>query len=115
MSSIISLICQQVSQQIQRPSCPAIGRTGAGQGLQAGLALAVQFPGQRLSCSLRSRIPSKPSSTQRRYTLSTVAAPTFGDRAISWSLMPPVLILAAEQQYAGMSLTVCPLPLDTSP
>ena len=114
MSSIISLICQQVSQQIQRPSCPAIGRPGAGQGLQA--SLAVQFPGQRLSCSLRSRIPFQALiNATAVHPLHRGGTHLQGPGYILVPHDPAVLILAAEQQYAGMSLTVCPLPLDTSP
>ena len=60
------------------------------------------FLGRRFSCSLRPRALSKPSSTHRRRTRSTVAAPTLRDWAMSWSLIAP------PAWFSSLSSRACP-------
>ena len=96
---------QPVCQQLQRPGGPALRRLGAGQGNQLGFIMAVQLLGAAVQLLLRPRALSRPSSTQRRRTRSTVAVPTWRARAISSSFMGPLAWFSS--QSSRMRAWVC--------
>ena len=99
---------QPVSQQLQRPTGPALRRLGAGQDHQVGLPLTIQF--------LRAAIDLLPPAQGCLDSLlnTTAAHPSHrGDAHLQhpgYFLVlqhPALLAFIAEQQNTGVGLSVC--------